>query len=201
MDFDSFLAPPRWKILEIITKKPSSPIEIADELKTSVAYVSQQLKLLEAGNLIEKQKTGSAEKGKPRTLFSPSKKFAHITLLTKNFTGKKMIDIDSHYETILKIWFSDHPESYHIEKLYWKLEDDLKDISAIIMTGKQNMELMIISDSKKIKSKVESYIGEIGNKIDCRVISSQSAESTENSIFLHKHPSFNENHLKGGKTK
>ena len=69
MELDSFLASPRWEILKIISERPSSPIEIGEKTKTTVSFVSQQLKLLEAAQIVSKEKTGAFEKGKPRNLF------------------------------------------------------------------------------------------------------------------------------------
>ena len=63
MELDSFLASPRWEILKIISEKPSSPIEIAKKTKTTVSFISQQLKLLEAARIVSKEKTGAFEKG------------------------------------------------------------------------------------------------------------------------------------------
>ena len=62
MEVDVFLGNQRWKILEFLAHKPSSPSEVSKHIKTSVAYVSQQLKLLEVAGLIVKEKTGSVEK-------------------------------------------------------------------------------------------------------------------------------------------
>jgi DNA-binding MarR family transcriptional regulator len=69
MDIDSFFTSPRWKVLEILAKTPSSPMEISKQLNTSIAYISQQLKLLEAAGLVTKVRTRATERGKPRTLF------------------------------------------------------------------------------------------------------------------------------------
>ena len=55
MELDSFLASPRWDILRIISENPYSPIEIAERTKTTVSFVSQQLKLLEAAGLVKKE--------------------------------------------------------------------------------------------------------------------------------------------------
>lgn len=88
MELDSFLASPRWEILKIISEKPSSPIEIAKKTKTTVSFISQQLKLLEAARIVSKEKTGAFEKGKPRNLFSISKDVVYLTMLTKGFGEK-----------------------------------------------------------------------------------------------------------------
>ena len=59
MNYDSFLSTPRWEILQILAEKPSSPIEIAEKLGTTVSYASQQLTLLSAAGIVFKKKTGN----------------------------------------------------------------------------------------------------------------------------------------------
>jgi len=58
METDYLLSSARWDILKIISEKPSSPIQIAEKLNTTVSHVSQQLRLLEAAGLVTKKKTG-----------------------------------------------------------------------------------------------------------------------------------------------
>jgi len=92
MELDSFLASPRWEILQILTQKPSSPIEIAAKINTTVSFVSQQLKLLEAASLVKKARTGAVEKGKPRTLFLLSKEIAYIIHFQKISRKNKLLN-------------------------------------------------------------------------------------------------------------
>ena len=91
MNLDSFLAEPKWEILKIICDKPSSPIEIAKITKTTVSYVSQQLKLLEAIGIVKKTKTGAYEKGKPRNVFSISEEFAYVSVLANGYSDKEKL--------------------------------------------------------------------------------------------------------------
>jgi predicted transcriptional regulator len=201
MDFDLFLTSPRWDILRIIAEKPSSPVEIAEKLKTTVSYVSQQLKLLDAANLLIKEKTGAAEKGKPRTLFGLSDELVYITVLTKSFSEKKLLYLSDYHKTILRIWFSlDSSNHYYAEKLFWKLEEDINEIDALfIETSSAIPKILIISDSKKLKIKIESFIKNLDNKIEpIFIIKNQLKKfSIDSLIPLHDpHKFFDE--LKGG---
>jgi predicted transcriptional regulator len=167
MDFDSFLTSPRWEILQIIAEKPSSPVEIAQKLNTTVSYASQQLKLLDAAGLLNKEKTGAAEKGKPRTLFSLSNELLYLTVLTKELSEKKLIYLTDYHRTILKIWMlKDLSLHYFIEKLYWKLEEDLDEIEAIFVEETDEARVIIVSDSKKVKTKIETFSKKLEKKID-----------------------------------
>jgi predicted transcriptional regulator len=168
MDFDSFLTSPRWEILRIIAEKPSSPVEIAEKLKTTVSYVSQQLKLLDAANLLVKEKTGAAEKGKPRTLFGLSNELLYITVLTRKFSQKKLLYISDYHKSVLKIWLHiDHSLHYYAEKLFWKLEENISEIDGIfIETSNIIPKMLIISESKKLKVNIEMFSKVIDNKIE-----------------------------------
>ncbi len=160
MDFDSFLSSPRWEILQILAEKPSSPVEIAEKLNTTVSYASQQLKLLDAAGIVIKKRTGAAKRGKPRALFSISKELLYLTSLTRDFSEKKLIEITEHHKAILKIWMlEDASLHYYFEKIFWKLDEDLGELEGIFINKEGAVpELIIVSDSKKLKSKVEFFV-------------------------------------------
>jgi len=172
MDFDSFLTYPRWELLKIITEKPSSPIELAEKLNTTVSYISQQLKLLDAAGLLVKKKTGAAEKGKPRTLFSLSNGLLYFSVLTNKFSEKKLIYVNDYHRTIIKIWLlKDSSFHYYIEKLFWKLEEDLSEVEGIFIEIKASPNIIIVSESKKLKSKIDYFIKNIGKHMDYSFVS------------------------------
>ena len=102
MDLETLLTSTKWDILEMIAKKPMSPIELSKILNTTIANISQQLRLLQTAGLIKKQKTGTALPGKPRFLFSISDNYAFITVLSKGFAKKKLIKISQKQKDVLK---------------------------------------------------------------------------------------------------
>ncbi len=166
MKFDDFLSSPRWEILQLIAEKPLSPIELAGKLNTTVSYMSQQLKLLDAAGLVLKEKTGAAEKGKPRTLFTISKEILYLTALTKKFSDKKLINLTDYHKSILNIWRVDNASlHFYFEKLFWKLQENLKDVKAIFIDNSVP-RLLILSESKTLKSKIDSYVKGLDEKID-----------------------------------
>ena len=93
MDLETLLTGTKWEILEILANKPSSPLELAKRLGTTIANVSQQLRLLQTAGLVKRKRTGSGKPGKPRMLFSLSADYAMITVLSKGFAKKKLIKI------------------------------------------------------------------------------------------------------------
>ena len=128
MNYDSFLSTPRWEILQILAEKPSSPIEIAEKLKTTVSYASQQLTLLGAAGIVIKKRTGAFKKGKPRNIYSISKEIGYLTSLMAGFSGKKLLDLNNEHKAILKFWIY-YPEKDHntLQKMFWKLSDFKED--------------------------------------------------------------------------
>lgn len=204
MDFDLFLTSPRWEILQIIAEKPSSPIEIAEKLKTTVSYVSQQLKLLDAANLLVKEKTGAAEKGKPRTLFRLSSELLYITALTKKFSEKKLLYISDYHKSILKIWLHiDSSLHYYAEKLFWKLEENIPEIEAIFIENSNFIpKMLIVSDSKKLKAYIGTFSKALDNKIEpVFILKNQLKKFSFDSLIPLHDPHEILEELKGGNDK
>lgn len=199
MDFDLFLTSPRWEILQIIAEKPSSPVEIAEKLKTTVSYVSQQLKLLDAAGILIKEKTGAVLRGKPRTLFSLSNELLYLTAVTKDFSNKKLIQLSEYHKTIIKIWLTSNSSlHYYLEKLYWKLEEDLDEIDAIFIDSSLQNKVVIVSDSKKIRPKLDSIINKFDKEIEIFLINKSQVKKYESLISIYDPHKILEE-LKGGK--
>jgi len=189
MDFDSFLSSPRWEVLQILAEKPSSPVEIAEKLNTTVSYASQQLKLLDAAGIVVKKRTGAAKRGKPRSLFNISNELLYLTALTRDFSEKKLIKITEHHKAILKIWMlEDASLHYYFEKIFWKLSEDLGELEGIFINKEGAVpEFIIVSDSKKLKSKIESFVKNFEKTIQISFIQKNQLKkfSRDFLVFLH----------------
>lgn len=185
MDFDSFLASPRWEILKILAENPSSPTEIAVKLETTVAYVSQQLKLLDAAGLIIRTKTGASEKGKPRSIFQLSKEIVYVAALSEGISEKKAFNANDYHKTILKIWLVKDPSlHYYLEKLYWKLEENRKEIESIFLDVSSE-KIIVISDSKTLKGKIESYVSDFDRKVSYSIVTRENLKDSDNVVLLY----------------
>lgn len=200
MDFDLFLTSPRWEILKIIAEKPSSPVEIAEKINTTVSYVSQQLKLLDAANLLSKEKTGSVEKGKPRTLFSLSKELVYLSALTKDFSNKKLIYLSDFHKSVIKIWiFTDPVYHFSIEKLLMSIEEEKNEIDGVFLEISGIPKLLIVSESKKLKQKIEGIYQNLAKKVEYVFLNKSQLKkfSPENIVVFYDPLGFLEG-LKGG---
>lgn len=181
MELDTFFSLPRWKILEIIAKRPSSPLEISKELNTSVSYVSQQLKLLETAGLLTKRKTGVVEKGKPRMIFSLVDDFAYLSVLASEISAKKLLKLTDHHKLLLRIWLlSNSNVHYYIEKLYWTIEEDLGEIRGIFFEDSPHPRILVLGDGKRIRQKIDSFSKNFGDKISCSIVSWESLKKMKN---------------------
>ncbi|MBU0906742.1 MAG: winged helix-turn-helix domain-containing protein [Nanoarchaeota archaeon] len=191
MDYDSFLGSQRWVILEIIARQPSSPVKISQQINTSVSYVSQQLKLLEAAGLVVKERTGSAEKGKPRLVYSIAREILQLSGLLKGLPVKKHVSLDAHKKVVLRIWaLEDEGLHSSLERVYWRLEENLKDVGGIFVDLSKS-EVLVISDSKKVRSDVEKIDG-----LKIRFVSESELKKVENLYVI-----YNPNLLEGKQLK
>ena len=102
MDVVTLLTGTKWNILELLAKKDTSPQVLANNLNTTIANISQQLRLLETAGFVNKKRTGNAKPGKPRVLFSISDDYCMIILFTKGFAKKKLVKITQSQKKILQ---------------------------------------------------------------------------------------------------
>lgn len=155
----------KWNILKCLSHEKLSPLQLAERLNTTMANISQQLRLLEAANLVKKEKIKNRDRGKPRALFSLSEDFVYLIPAMNSFADKKLLHATTHHKTILKIWFLKNQELHeHIEKLYWKIKPYLSHIHAIAV-NQAARELIIISDKLGEMEKTLSKNSEVTVKI------------------------------------
>jgi predicted transcriptional regulator len=156
MELDSFLASPRWDILRVIIEKPSSPTEIADKIGTTMSFVSQQLKLLEATGIVKRERTGEVNKGKPRTIFSISEESFYMIPLSKELTQKKLVPLTLEHKIIIQIWgIEDSTVQPIIEKFFWSIQKYLSLIDGIVVyTKKKKLKIYLISKDADLTHKI-----------------------------------------------
>jgi DNA-binding HxlR family transcriptional regulator len=172
MELELMFAEQKWNILKCLSEGKYSPLQLAEKLNTTMANISQQLRLLEAANLVKKEKIKNRDKGKPRTLFSLNEDVAYLIPAMHNFANKKLLRVNDYHKMVLKIWFLENPELHpHIEKLYWKIEPYLSQIRAIVVK-QSSRELFIITD----KSAEIERIADKSKAINIKVFSPEEAE-------------------------
>jgi len=192
MDVTEILNGTKWEILSTISQERASPLEIAKSYNTTIANISQQLRLLEAFGLVKKEKIPNRDKGKPRTLFSLKQDLAYIIPITKNFTKRKLLELTKHQKIILKIWFMENPEiRYIVEKAFWKIEPHLKSISSIFISlAGKNPEIIIVTEKSipQLKNSPELRIEDQNSqmkKILIKTFDNKSFKKTNNLVEIY----------------
>ena len=138
----------KWHLIELLSKKELSPLQISEMLSTSVANVSQQLKLLDLLGLLSSVKVPNREKGKPRTLYSLSNDYVYVISILKNFAHKRLIKASPIHSAMARIMcISETQLHYPLMKLFWLLEPNLGHIEALYF-DKSKSTMFVVSDSK-----------------------------------------------------
>jgi len=149
MDYGTLLTDSKWNIIQELAKHNQTPTDLANKTKTSLANISQQLRLLEAYGLVKKERRISTnEPGKPKTLFSLGKEVNHLTFITKQLAVKKELELDYLQKAILKLWLTQKKEDiYFLEKFLITNEEIPKkcDAIGIVKTTSDKIELLLIT--------------------------------------------------------
>lgn len=129
MEHETLFTTSKWHILKQLEQQPRSPLELAKLCNTSVANVSQQLRLLEMAGLVTSQRISNRDKDKPRILYSLAGNLSYLISTSGSFVDKKMLALSDYNKIIMKIWFFEKPElHYTLEKAFWKIEENLDKI-------------------------------------------------------------------------
>src|SRR3989338_3033668 len=132
MELAPLFSEQRWNILKHISEGPKSPMQLAGLTKTTMANISQQLRLLEAAGLVTKQKIPNKKKGQPRSLFSIPHDYAYIISVTGNYAGKKLVRLARAQKIYLRILSLDIPsQDERLEAAYFGIRPHLGSISAV----------------------------------------------------------------------
>ncbi|HIH23981.1 TPA: helix-turn-helix transcriptional regulator, partial [Candidatus Woesearchaeota archaeon] len=70
MDHETLFTATKWEILKQLETGERSPVELAKAMQSSIANVSQQLRLLEMAGLVTSRRISNRDKDKPRILYS-----------------------------------------------------------------------------------------------------------------------------------
>lgn len=144
MDYETLFTSAKWDILKSLSHSKKSPIELAEQAKTSVSNISQSLRFLELAGIVKSERIGNRDKGQPRVVYSLSAESAYIILTSKNAVNKKAVQIDDHKKMLLQIWFYEN-ESIHafLESAVLSIEDSIDDIEGIFLDRNSLSELKI----------------------------------------------------------
>ncbi len=159
LEIESLFSSTRWEILKALSKKKLSPIELAAEMKTTSANVSQQLRLLELGGLIKSERISNADKGKPRIIYSLSGDEAFLIISSPKFTDKKQFDLTAYHKYMMKSWFiGTADEQTALGELYFLLKSHLSSIKLICASAQKGMGVFIVLENQKASEPIKKII-------------------------------------------
>jgi len=161
MEQETLFTASKWDILRILSSGSKSPLQLAKLSNTSVANISQQLRLLEMAGLVQSKRISNRDKGQPRLLYSLAGNHSFLIASTKDFVEKKFLKLSDYNKIILKIWFLDNPKlHYFLEKSFWHIEGHMPHINAILFDLKDldKVNLLIVSDNSQLKKELRKIL-------------------------------------------
>ena len=189
MEQETLYTSSKWDILKALALGSKSPIDLAKEANTSLANVSQQLRLLELAGIVKSERIPNRDKGQPRILYSLSGNNSYLVITSPVFVDKKSILLQQYQLEIMKIWFcEDISLHYYMEKYYWDNEEKFSNLKILAFdyTDSQNIKIMVNEDPAEKKPhkeiKIMSPTGE--KKFTTIAVKSLTNLKTEKCIIL-----------------
>lgn len=150
MEQETLFTASKWEILKLLERGALSPIELANLSRTSVANVSQQLRLLEMAGIVKSERVSNRDKGQPRVLYSIAGNSCYVISTANSFVDKKHHQMSFYNKIILRVWF--HPElqeHYFIEKAFWQIDHLLHKLDSLsVSSSKDELTFHLLTSQK-----------------------------------------------------
>ncbi len=160
MELEMMFAEQKWNIIKCLSEEKYSPIQLAEKLGTTMANISQQLRMLQATNLVKKEKIKNRDKGKPRALFSLNNEYMYVISTMNHFADKRLLPVQSHQKIILKIWFLQNVKlQLPLERLFWEIEPYLSEINELNVHEEKGEVMIVSTNPEVIKKKLGKSYG------------------------------------------
>jgi len=191
MEQETLFTSSKWDILKCLEAGKKSPIDLAKETNTSVANISQQLRLLELAGFVKSERISNRDKGLPRILYSIADNNSYIVASTPGFVDKKFLKLQDYQKCCLKIWFLDNVVlQRYMERFFWTIEKYLDKIDVIAFDSKDfgSVKVCILTSSADLKKlKDVSIDGQSGPvKFSISFIKDQDLKkSVQNHYVIH----------------
>jgi predicted transcriptional regulator len=154
MEQETLFTSSKWDILKCLEAGKKSPIDLAKETNTSVANISQQLRLLELAGFVKSERISNRDKGLPRILYSVSDNHSYIVASTPGFVDKKFLKLQEYQKCTLRIWFLDNAAlQRYLERFFWTIEKHLEKIDVICVDAKDfaSVKVGIVTNNVELK--------------------------------------------------
>ena len=154
MEQETLFTSSKWDILKCLEAGKKSPIDLARDARTSVANISQQLRLLELAGFVRSERVSNRDKGLPRVLYSLSDNYSYLVLSSPGFVNKKFMKLQEFQKMVLRLWFVDNVSlHYYLEKYFWSVERflDRVDFFGFDFSDTNNIKVIILSENSDVK--------------------------------------------------
>ena len=161
MEFEDLLTKSKWSILKELAKGEKSAVEIAKKTNQSIANVTQQIRLLEAYNLVKKAKQEKEKKaGKPRTPYALNQEIVVASILKPGIADKKVLklkDLDDCHRFLFNLLFILNPEDHYYLIKFACVTDIIKKADTITYIGSDEKEIEIMIITEHVREVREKY--------------------------------------------
>ncbi len=169
MEQETLFTSSKWDILKCLESAKKSPLDLAKETNTSVANISQQLRLLELAGFVKSERISNRDKGLPRILYSLAENYSYLVVSTPGFVDKKFLKLQDYQKCTLRIWFLDNPSvQRYVERFFWSIEKHLEKIDILAMDTKDSntINVYISTANADIKKSIKDLTidGQNGSK-------------------------------------
>lgn len=187
MEQETLFTSSKWDILKCLEKGDKSPLDLAKETNTSIANISQQLRLLELAGFVKSQRVPNREKGLPRINYSLTQNFSYFVISSPKFVEKKFLKVQDYQKSIMKIWFIENQTlHYYLEKFFWTLDLSKINFLSVDYTDSKNIVAYIISEDASLKKLKDLTIdGEYGTK-NFKIVHIKTPEEDKNALVLYE---------------
>lgn len=153
MEQETLFTSAKWNILKALALEKKSPLELAEIANTSMSNISQSLRFLEIANIVKSERISNRDKGQPRVIYSLAKDNAYMIVTAEGFVEKKLIEIDEHKKTMIRIWlYKDQDKHKELEQAYTALKENIENIDAIYIEENTDLTLRIIYKKESEKT-------------------------------------------------
>jgi hypothetical protein len=167
VEYETLLNNARWEIIRSISKGKASATELAKSTRSSLPNVSQQMKLLEAYDLVEYLKDQRKGQGKPRQIFQLKREFCHITFARQGFAEKRFFNPDAYHTMLLNILFLPNMQDHvYLHKML--LNDEILQNCAVafLKSNEAEIELLLLTENLDlIRSKYSNTFVEANGRV------------------------------------
>jgi hypothetical protein len=146
VEYELLLNNARWDIIKAISQGRASATELAKLTKSSLPNVSQQMKLLEAYDLVEYIKDQRRGQGKPRQLFQLKRELCNITFARQGFAEKRFFNPDAYHTMLLNVCFLPSMQDHAFLHKFLLNDELLHCAIAYLKSNDAEIELLILTD-------------------------------------------------------